>query len=331
MKFKIGIMMIMILMTFSPLVFGETEVVDVTVVEFDIYVNDTEILTEESQYPALVYNNITYFPLTSDYLSTLGLDLTFSNSQGLTIGKKSAKRNLDQRFLGSKNLIGSTVKARLAEFDISVNGEMVNNDEEAHPVLLYKNVTYFPMTWRFAVEEFGWGLSWSSVTGLKITTMNGETVEEVIVPEIEEEVTVYQDTVEALEKRFSDAEFGGKSFDVESITIEEEETTLHVIANVENESLTSVLNITLFKREQLTAYLKKVASDMNKLSDHDVLVELRYDDDYEAGVTELDSYQAAKDYITLDENGNDIVSFSIMTYEIRDSKEKDKVTIWITN
>lgn len=330
MKFKIGLMLIMIVMALSPLVFGETEVVDVTIVEFNIYVNDTEILTEESQYPALVYNNITYFPLTSDYLSTLGLELTFSNSQGLTIGKKIAKRDLDQRFLGSNNLRGSTVKARIADFDISVNGEMINNNEEAHPVILYKNITYFPMTWRFAVEEFGWGLSWSSATGLKITTTNGETVEEVIVPEIED-VSVYQDTIEALEKRFLDAEFGNKSFDVESITIEEEETTLHVKINVENESLTSVLNITLFKREELTAYLKKVASDINKLSDHDVLVELRYDDNYEAGVTELDSYHATQKYITQDEKGNDIVSFSIMTYEMNASKNIDKVTLWLTN
>jgi len=331
MKFKIGIIMIMIVMALSPSVFGETEVVDVTIVEFDIYVNDTEILTEESQYPALVYNNITYFPLTSDYLSTLGLDLTFSNSQGLTIGKKSAKKNLDQRFLGSKNLIGSTVKARLAEFDISVNGEMVNNNEEAHPVLLYKNVTYFPMTWRFAVEEFGWGLSWSSVTGLKITTANSETEEEVIVPEIEEEVSIYQETVKELEQRFLEADFSGKSFDVESITIEENDTTLYVKVNVDNDNLTSVLNITLFKREQFIAFLKKVASDVNKISDHDVLVEVRYDDAYTAGVTELDSYNAAQAYITQDENGNDIVSFSIMTYETNDLKSKDQVTLWLTN
>jgi len=278
-----------------------------------------------------VYNNITYFPLTSDYLSTLGLDLTFSNSQGLTIGKKIAKRNLDQRFLGSKNLMGSSVKARLAGFDISVNGEMINNDEEAHPVIVYKNVTYFPMTWRFAVEEFGWGLSWSSVTGLKITTANSETEEEVIVPEIEEEVSIYDETVEELKNRFLEADFSGKSFDVESITIEENDEKLYVKVNVDNDSLTSVLNITLFKREQFTAYLKKVASDVNKSFDQDVKVEVRYDDVYTAGVTELDSYNAAQAYITQDDNGNDIVSFSIMTYEIKDSKNKDQVTLWLTD
>jgi hypothetical protein len=36
--------------------------------------------------------------------------------------------------------------------------------------LNFRNVTYFPLTWRFTADEFGWEYSWDEKSGLQINT-----------------------------------------------------------------------------------------------------------------------------------------------------------------
>ena len=36
-------------------------------------------------------------------------------------------------------------------------------------MLVFRDITYFPLTWRFAVEEFGWAYHFEEKTGLVIT------------------------------------------------------------------------------------------------------------------------------------------------------------------
>ncbi len=60
------------------------------------------------------------------------------------------------------------MSATLVNFDIKVNGKQVENSKEQYPVLSYKSITYFPLTWEFAVNEFGLGYSWDDNTGLSI-------------------------------------------------------------------------------------------------------------------------------------------------------------------
>jgi|LGOV01.1.fsa_nt_gb S1-C subfamily serine protease len=149
-----------------------SETVDVTIVDYDVTVNGTRILTEESQYPVLSYNSITYFPMTSDYLSGLGLKLHFSNEEGLEISNSSSIGEFNQKFLGVNTILGSKVRANIAPFAISVNSTEINNSEEEYPILLYNNITYFPMTWRFARTDFKWITAWSEEEGFGIT-VNG--------------------------------------------------------------------------------------------------------------------------------------------------------------
>lgn len=167
---KIIIILLLIVVFTTRIVFGETGDIDVKIVEFDVHVNETKILTEESQYPALIYNNITYFPMTSDYLSGLGLSLSFSSEEGLRISKSSVVGDLQQNFLGQNNTLGMSDKANLAQFAIRINGQEIDNSKEIYPIILYKDVTYFPMTWRFVVDEFGLETTWSETDGFRILT-----------------------------------------------------------------------------------------------------------------------------------------------------------------
>ncbi|MBI9014985.1 MAG: trypsin-like peptidase domain-containing protein [Clostridiales bacterium] len=165
---KIIIVLIAILLAIPSVGFGENTDVDVMIPSYDVKVNGVKIDTAHSQYPVLVYKGVTYFPMTSDYLSGIGLDLKFSNAEGLKISKKNDLSDLVQMFLGADNELGSHVKAQIPAFGIGVNGKVIDNSTEEYPILSYKNITYFPMTWRFAVTEFGWKTTWSNTEGFGI-------------------------------------------------------------------------------------------------------------------------------------------------------------------
>lgn len=51
-----------------------------------------------------------------------------------------------------------------------VNGEVIDNSKEKYPLLLFRDVTYFPLTWRFAVDEFGWNYTFDMEQGLQIAS-----------------------------------------------------------------------------------------------------------------------------------------------------------------
>jgi len=152
------------------IVYSEDVIIEIP--DFDVRVNGVLIDTEHSQYPLISYKNVTYFPMTSDYLTGIGLDLSFTSKEGLKLSLSDNLGQLEQKFLGANNILGSKDTARLVPFQVRVNGQTIDNSKEAYPVLLYKDITYFPMTWRFAVTEFGWTTSWSNEKGFAITIEN---------------------------------------------------------------------------------------------------------------------------------------------------------------
>lgn len=154
MKKVIGILIVLFIMT--TISFGED--LTATVVDYDIYINGERILTEESQFPFLNYKNITYFPMTYDYTRALGVKSVFSYEEGLTITSTGDSEKLVQRFLGNQVKLGSQVKVKLFTMGdtITVNGNIIDNYKEDYPILMFKNMAYFPITWRFAKEEFDW-------------------------------------------------------------------------------------------------------------------------------------------------------------------------------
>ncbi len=152
--------------------FAESTDVIVSIPEFDVSVNGELIDIEHSMYPVLSYKDVTYFPMTSDYLAGIGLELYFDSTDGLKINVKDEVGAFEQNFLGALIYPGSQHKAQIASFNIEVNGKTINNSEEEYPILLYNNITYFPMTWRFSVEEFHWDTEWSEVNGLSIDAVD---------------------------------------------------------------------------------------------------------------------------------------------------------------
>lgn len=144
--------------------------VKVTLPTFEVKLNGHTVENQYRQYPLLVYRGITYFPMTWDDTRLLGLEATWTQASGLNI-KQSSVTSSYAPYKSSKSN-ASAYSAKIASSLITVNGKAINNSKEKYPLLTFRNVTYFPLTWRFAHDEFGWDYSWNAVSGLSITSHN---------------------------------------------------------------------------------------------------------------------------------------------------------------
>jgi len=142
--------------------------VNVTLPTFEVTINEIVIENEYRQYPFIVYKNITYFPMTYFDSRFLGLMTEWDNLKGLEIYHTTEEVEYEPYKQNWKN--SNKYTASIPKFNIVVNGKEINNSAEKYPLLIFRNVTYFPMTWRFAVDEFGWKYSFTSEDGLKINS-----------------------------------------------------------------------------------------------------------------------------------------------------------------
>jgi len=150
------------------------DTVTVTVPEFPVTLNGISIDQANSQYPSILYKNITYVPMTYYDAKLLGLNPNWSQEKGLSIkladfipSQETAQAAYQPYKIDSKN--GQTYTAVKPTFAITVNGKAIDNSREEYPLLVFRDVTYFPLTWRFAVDEFGWKYTFDLENGLQIT------------------------------------------------------------------------------------------------------------------------------------------------------------------
>ena len=150
------------------------EQVTVTVPAFPVTLNGLTIEQTNNQYPSLVYKDITYVPMTYYDAQLLGLDSQWEAQSGLAIQKTAFvadQETAQQRYVPYKSETANTdsYTALRPSFAIMVNGKAIDNSKEEYPLLVFRDVTYFPLTWRFAVDEFGWNYTFNGKTGLNIT------------------------------------------------------------------------------------------------------------------------------------------------------------------
>jgi hypothetical protein len=150
--------------------------VSVTIPAFKVNVNDRDINSAYLQYPLIVYKDITYFPLTWNWCRELGLVSGYTETDGLYIANDFAEsqETLDD---GGYQAAGSRHMAVIPGYPVYINGQRIDNGKEAYPLLNFRNITYFPLTWRFVSDEFGWDQAWSGEFGYKLRT-NGGSAEE---------------------------------------------------------------------------------------------------------------------------------------------------------
>ncbi|WP_282942723.1 DUF5050 domain-containing protein [Paenibacillus sp. RC67] len=147
-----------------------------TVPSFPITVNGTVIDQFHSSYPLLLYRDITYFPMTWDYTSALGLTVDWNKLDELALNKNQSCAPLSQT-LSAQTVSGSGSDVIPVPFQVKVNGTLIDNSQERYPILLYNNITYFPMTWRFTNEMFNWQATWNDIDGYSIQSCEKATQE----------------------------------------------------------------------------------------------------------------------------------------------------------
>lgn len=151
-------------------VFAVSNNVSVTIPTFKITLNGTQVDNTYRKYPFLVYKGITYFPMTYYDCRFLGLETEWSAVEGLRIKQSdiASSYHQDKQTLKNSNNYSASVQTRT----VKVNGKIIDSSRETYPLLSFRNVTYFPMTWRFCVNEFGWKYDFHATKGLTIQSGN---------------------------------------------------------------------------------------------------------------------------------------------------------------
>lgn len=160
------IVVVLLMFGLIPMAFAED--VEVVLPYFDIQLNEATIDNETEMYPFIQYKGITYIPMTWDFCQALGLKTKWDPTTGLEILKSDHAVFYEQKEF-SKNTIGSTYQAALVDFPVKINGRLIDNAAEAYPILKFKNVTYFPMTYHYMVNEFNSGYHWDESMGLFVS------------------------------------------------------------------------------------------------------------------------------------------------------------------
>jgi hypothetical protein len=143
----------------------------VTLPVFDVSLNGQQTTSTYRKYPLIVYKNITYFPMTYYDARLLGLSTKWNKVDGLSVDKNE---DYFYEYVNELNDYKNSNRqtAKIITSKIKVNGKEIDNTKEPYPLLLFRDVTYFPLTWRFAVDEFGWKYSFDNTNGLIIFNDN---------------------------------------------------------------------------------------------------------------------------------------------------------------
>jgi len=67
------------------------------------------------------------------------------------------------------NNLGKSYSAEIVRFPVEVNGEIVDNLSVEYPLLNFRNITYFPMTYDYMANEFSSGYKWDNELGLMVS------------------------------------------------------------------------------------------------------------------------------------------------------------------
>lgn len=159
----------------------------VTIPKCKVTFNGQTVDSSARQYPLLQFRDITYFPMTYDDCRFLGLTTQWDDAQKKLTIEKQAVENAKYNDYGNyqnretyvyKNIDGIAGDVENCKFKIMVNGKETVNADEKYPLLIFRNITYFPLTWRFAVDEFGWEYNYDEENGLVINSGKEKPTEE---------------------------------------------------------------------------------------------------------------------------------------------------------
>lgn len=143
---------------------AEWEKIKVKIAPFSTEIDYMSVDNRYVQYPLITYKDITYFPMTFDLCAQLGLVCGYENEKGLFITREYADYEKETpKPFGDKatNYYNKLYDAQIPTYPVYLNGVYIDNEKEEYPLINFRGITYFPMTWRFAYEELNFDIEWS--------------------------------------------------------------------------------------------------------------------------------------------------------------------------
>lgn len=137
---------------------------------FSVKINGTEINTTTAQYPVLSFNQITYIPLTSDFLNYLDISYDWASEQGITVNRKAQVENKGpfvSSFTGGNSVKGQSKSITKVNRSLIVNGITLSSD--TYPVINFAGINYLPLT-TDVLNNLGLKSSWSESEGFSLSS-----------------------------------------------------------------------------------------------------------------------------------------------------------------
>jgi len=143
--------------------------VEVIIPDYQVIIDNSSVYYNDSLYPFINYKGITYLPMTYEYCRAMNLTTGWLKGSAFMV----AYNPCDDKLPVYKTIYNAkTQKAIIPTgYRIYVNGKKIDNKSQNYPLLNFRDVTYFPMTWDFATNEFGWEISFENDI-FNITTEN---------------------------------------------------------------------------------------------------------------------------------------------------------------
>lgn len=165
---KVFLFAVVLIFILSTQVYASDKVT-VQIPNFDITINDVIFDNENAAYPFITYKGITYFPLTYNLCSKIGMTTSWNSEKGLYIARYSQDIYSDDNEISGNYKKGRYYTASIPKYPVVFNGININSEKQyEYPVLNFKNITYLPMTWDYAYNELGLDVEWDSKKGLSL-------------------------------------------------------------------------------------------------------------------------------------------------------------------
>ena len=165
MKKLVSVILVVILCvtSFCLTASAEWKKIKVQIAPFYTEIQGMSVDNRYVEYPLITYKDITYFPMTFDLCGRLGLMSSYTDEDGLYITRTTSSFDVNGNYFGSsaKNSYNTKYDAHIPEYPVYLNGIYIDNKKEEYPLINFRGITYFPMTWRFAYEELSFDIEWS--------------------------------------------------------------------------------------------------------------------------------------------------------------------------
>lgn len=143
--------------------------VSVLIPDYQVIIDDSLVYYADSLYPFLNYKGITYIPMTYEYARALNLTTGWLEGTAFMVAYNPCNDKLPiyETTANKKYNVAVVPKG----YNVYVNGKKIDNGSSEYPLLNFRGVTYFPATWEYAVNNFGWKISFENNT-FRINTVN---------------------------------------------------------------------------------------------------------------------------------------------------------------